>query len=243
MRIVIISDIHGNLAALQALPEARYDQLWCLGDLVNYGPKPHEIVQWIKGNANVVVRGNHDNAVGFNVDPQCSPPFKRLAEATMRFTQSVCSNDDTEYLRSLPIQTELNVGAVNFYLVHATPTDPLFGYCPEDSERWEKEIEWIRSDVLVVGHTHTPFIRKVKATTIVNPGSLGQPKTGRPHSCYAIWEDGDLSLKEYEYPLIDTENAVRDMPLAPEDQEALITVLKTGASPVLHESGMKGNVL
>ena len=104
MKIVMISDVHANLAALEAFPEENYDQLWCLGDLVDYGPKPHEAVQWVKNNAAVAVRGNHDHAVGFNVDPQCSRPYKYLASETMRYTQEVCTNDDLSFLRKLPLQ-------------------------------------------------------------------------------------------------------------------------------------------
>ncbi|MHB1955546.1 MAG: metallophosphoesterase family protein, partial [Sulfobacillus sp.] len=63
MKIAIVSDIHGNLAALKAFPEAGYDQLWCLGDLVDYGPRPREVIQWVQKNAAVAVRGNHDHAV------------------------------------------------------------------------------------------------------------------------------------------------------------------------------------
>ena len=55
-----------------------------------------------------------------------------------------------------------------------------------------------------MGHTHTPFVRRVGETIIVNPGSIGQPKTGRPFACYAVWEDGDILLKEYEYPIAET---------------------------------------
>ena len=92
-------------------------------------------------------------------------------------------------------------------------------------------MEWARSDVLIVGHTHTPFIRHVGKTIVVNPGSLGQPKTGRPLACFAVWEDGHLSLKEYEYPIEDTIRQIRMMPITKEDQDALIVVLKTGFLP------------
>jgi protein phosphatase len=107
----------------------------------------------------------------------------------------------------------------------------IFGYCPEQSERWQKESEWVHSDLLVLGHTHTPFVRSVEKTTIVNPGSLGQPKTGRPLASYAVWEDGRISLKEYAYPLVETVRAIREMPLSQDDQDALITLLETGALP------------
>ena len=94
MKIVIISDIHGNLAALNALPEHDFDELWCIGDLVDYGPNPHEVIEWVRQQAKDTVRGNHDHAAGFSVDPQCSAPFKKLAEDTLRFTLSVCTQDD-----------------------------------------------------------------------------------------------------------------------------------------------------
>jgi putative phosphoesterase len=231
MRIVIISDIHGNLAALDALPERNYDALWCIGDLVDYGPYPHEVVQWIVEKACVCVRGNHDNAAGFSVDPNCSPPYKHLAVETLRYTQQVCTEDDMTYLRSLPLHRQVTISGTKFYLVHAIPTDPLFGYCPEDSKLWRDQVRTIDSDVLVVGHTHTPFLRLENGTSILNPGSLGQPKTGRPLACYAVWEDGEISLKQYEYPIEETIRGVREMPLEPHDQDALITVLETGNLP------------
>jgi len=231
VKIVIVSDIHANLAALDALPERDFDQLWCVGDLVDYGPRPHEVVQWVKDNATVAVRGNHDHAAGFSVDPQCSQPFKRLAAETLRYTQEVCTGKDCEFLRKLPVYRETAVGSTKFHLVHATPLDPLFGYCPVQSERWQEEVTLIDADVLVVGHTHTPFIRAVGKTTIVNPGSLGQPKTGRPLACYAMWEDGRISLKEYAYPISDTIQQIRSMPISAEDQDALIVVLQTGELP------------
>jgi len=234
VKIVILSDIHANLAALGAFPEHDFDELWCIGDLVDYGPSPHEIVQWVKHKATLAVRGNHDHAAGFSADPQCSPPYKKLADETLRYTQQVCTDEDLSYLRSLPIYREIAMNSTRFYLVHAMPTDPLFGYCPEHSAFWEEQVRSIEADVLVVGHTHTPFIRQVGRTTILNPGSLGQPKTGRPLACYAIWEDGKIALKEYEYPVEDTIQGIRKMPIPTDDQEALILVLQTGELPARH---------
>jgi putative phosphoesterase len=231
VKVVIVSDIHSNFAALKALPETDYDHLWCLGDLVDYGPKPRDVIRWISENAAITIRGNHDHAVGFDVDPQCSSPYKRLAEETRQFTLKVCTKDELAFLRSLAVQREFAINGTRFSLVHAMPTDPLFGYCPEESEQWKREVEWVRADVLMVGHTHTPFIRQVGNTTIVNPGSLGQPKTGRPLACYAVWKDGEIALKEYEYPVTETTSEIRGMPISREDQDDLITVLRTGAVP------------
>jgi protein phosphatase len=136
-----------------------------------------------------------------------------------------------EQLTMLPVRRELLANSTRFYIVHAIPSDPLFGYCPEDSARWKQEVAEINGDVLIVGHTHTPFMRREGNTTILNPGSLGQPKTGRPFACYAVWEDGKISLKEYEYPVSETVSGVRRMPIPLESQEALIGLLQTGALP------------
>jgi putative phosphoesterase len=237
MKIVIVSDIHANLAAIEALPEERYDQLWCLGDLVNYGPCPHETIQWIMKHASAIVRGNHDHAVGFAVTPECSLAFKGLAAITRQYTQEVCSKADFEFLRNLPLRRTIMVDRTKFSLVHAVPTDPLFRQMPENSEHWLGEVRKTNTDVLLVGHTHMPFIRKVDGCTVVNPGSIGQPKTGRPSACYATWEDGCIDLKEYEYPVEETLHAIRQMPIPERDRQSLISILLTGRFPLpLNES-------
>jgi putative phosphoesterase len=228
VKIILISDIHANYAALNALKEEGWDALWCLGDLVDYGPRPKEVVDWVRRNATICVRGNHDHAVGFNVDPQCSVPFQKIAASTRRYTQQILDRDRVDYLRNLPVQQQVDSNGARFYLVHAKPTDPLFGYLPSESPSWEQEASWINSDVLIVGHTHTPFIRQVGRTTVINPGSIGQPKTGRSLACYAIWEDGKAELKEYDYPIAETARDIRSMPIPTEDQNALISALKTG---------------
>ena len=97
----------------------------------------------------------------------------------------------------------------------------------------------MKADVLLVGHTHTPFMRQVGKTVIVNPGSLGQPKTGRPLACYALWEDGRISLKEYPYPVEETIQQIRMMPVSVGDQDALIEVLETGALPADHSTRLQ----
>ena len=231
MKVAIVSDIHGNLAALEAFPEIDYDQLRCIGDLVDYGPNPREVIQWVQKNAVIAVRGNHDHAVGFDVDPQCSPAFQSLAAVTKQYTMTAVGEQERDFLRKLPLHREFTLGGKSIYCVHAIPGDPLFGYCAETSDRWRQEVDCTTADVLVVGHTHTPFIRKIGRTLIVNPGSLGQPKTGRPLACYALYEDGNFVLKEYEYPIQQTDDGIRKMPISRHDQAALIAVLHTGELP------------
>jgi predicted phosphodiesterase len=153
LKILIIADLHANAEALAALPQ-QYDQLWVLGDLVNYGPNPREIIDFVRSHADVVVRGNHDHAIGFNTDPRCSGPYKSMALEMGRFTQAILTEDEKAYLRSLPLSATPERDGVRFYSCHATPTDPLFAYCPPESEQWQNEANLVSGGYLLVGHTH-----------------------------------------------------------------------------------------
>ncbi|MGB8478520.1 MAG: YfcE family phosphodiesterase [Acidobacteriaceae bacterium] len=230
MKIAIISDIHGNIAALEAFPERDCDRILCLGDLVDYGPSPREVIRWVREHGAYCIRGNHDQAAGYRTDPHCSEPFLRMAVATLRYTVHIVSAADAKYLQQLPVQQELTIEKSRFYLVHATPTDPLYGYCAATSDRWVKELEWVDADIVLTGHTHIPVIRQIGSKTLVNPGSLGQPKTGNPEACYAIWEDGKVTLKRYSYSVESTVAAIKDMPVSTDIQRDLIYLLRTGAA-------------
>jgi hypothetical protein len=116
VKIVIVSDIHANLEALTALPE-RYDELWVLGDLVNYGPNPSEVIDFVRTNASVVTRGNHDHAIGFNEDPRCSPPFREMAQATQQYTSSALSESQKQFLRDLPLRVARELGVLSTRLI------------------------------------------------------------------------------------------------------------------------------
>lgn len=193
MKVVIISDLHANLEALAILPP-EYDQLWVLGDVVNYGPNPAEVVDFVRSRAKHVVRGNHDQFLGRGDDPRCGGRFRELAAATGEFTRAQLGERDTAFLRDLPMQTQLQVGGTRFWLCHAMPSDPLYGYAPPESERWKEECLRAPADILLVGHTHMQFVKKFGDCLVVNPGSLGQPKNRSSLACYAIWEDGRISL-------------------------------------------------
>ena len=231
MRIVIISDVHGNFDALSALQET-YDELWVLGDLVNYGPEPAAVVDYVRAKASVVVRGNHDHSVGFSEDPRCSVRFQEMAAATGRFTDSVLTFGQKHFLRQLPSHIEAERGGARFYLCHAIPSDPLFGYCEANSERWAAEAGTIGADFIFVGHTHLPAVRSIGSTVVVNPGSLGQPKGGGPEARYAVWQDGAVELKAYPYPVEAAVAKVARLPIASTLRDELSEILRTGNVPV-----------
>jgi putative phosphoesterase len=230
MKIVIVSDIHGNYDALSALPES-YDELWVLGDLVNYGPEPKEVVDFVKGKATLVVRGNHDQSIGYGDDPRCSLRFRQMAEATGQFSETVVTAEQKLYLRSFPTRLNAVRGHTRFFLCHATPSDPLYEYRTAESEKWVNECMQLGADVIFVGHTHIPFIRSFNRQILVNPGSLGQPKTGKPDACYAVWENGQVSLRTYAYPIDKTIDKIRLMPIGKNIQLDLIRVLEFGGLP------------
>lgn len=226
MRIAIISDIPRNLEALKTMKEP-YDELWVLGDLVNYGPNPGGVVDFVRSHATVVVRGNHDDAVGFNREPQCSQPFRNMARETMEFTMSVLSTDQITYLANLSLIVERTIGKKKFVLCHAAPSDPLHKYVPANSMDWEQEMKLVSADVLVVGHTHVPFVRSVQKGQVVNPGSLGQPKNGSTRARYAVWDDWAV-LRSAEYDLTRTVHKIEDMPVSRGVRDDLKRVLLNG---------------
>ena len=228
LRILIASDLHANLEAVRSLP-SDYDQLWILGDIVNYGPDPLEVIEFVREHASLVVRGNHDDAVGFDRDPQCSPSFRRLAEETAAFTKSVVSGQEREFLRGLPLTAGRDIDGIRFFVCHAAPGNPLHEYRTADSEMWAKDAAQKFCDVLLAGHTHVPFCRKVGARLVANPGSVGQSKHEGGRACYAIWENRDLRLESVAYPIEKTVAKLRNLPVSPEVRDQLEAVLRTGS--------------
>jgi protein phosphatase len=226
MRVVIISDVHANVEALEALPETG-DQLWVLGDLVNYGPDPAAVVDWVREHAAVVIRGNHDHAAATGDDPRCSAPFREMSRVMLAYTRTKLRQDQFEYLGSLPLYSALKIDETAFFLSHAAPSQPLFGYVAADSPRWEKESETAAADVLLTGHTHIPFIRTFGERIVANPGSIGQPKTGSPLASYAVW-DGRLELHSHRYDWETTARKIEKLPIPPNVKRDLTGVLRTG---------------
>jgi protein phosphatase len=227
MKIAIISDIHANYEALRLFPET-YDELWVLGDLVNFGPRPSEVVEWVQTHAHCVVRGNHDHAVGYGADPRCIPAYQAMAAETSEYGSSNLTEDQKQYLRLLPLTVERTICGTRFHLCHATPSDPLFGYLERDAVGWTREVESTFSDVVAVGHTHIPSVRSFHLERLVNPGSLGSLGVSAPEASYAVWEDGHLRLKRYSYPMQTTVTEIRAMPVSASVQDQLIELITTG---------------
>ena len=128
MKLVIVADIHGNYDAWRALPED-YDELWVLGDLVNYGPQPGEVIDEVREKASLAVQGNHDHAVAHDDGSKWTSRYRTMAEATRKYTSSILNAAQKAYLRTLPLQAEAERDGCLFHLVHAMPSNPLYGRC------------------------------------------------------------------------------------------------------------------
>ncbi len=228
MRILILSDLHANLEALGAISES-WDELWILGDLVNYGPDPVEVVDFARRHAARIVRGNHDHALGYGVEPACSAAFREMAAAMQSYTETLLDEERKAFLRNLPLAAEGAADGKSFYLCHATPSDPLYRYLAAGAEQWRREAAAVEAEVLLTGHTHIPFIAEYEGKTVVNPGSAGQPKHGEPRASYAVWQDGRIALKSVPYDFAETARKILSLPLERSIARRLVRVLETGA--------------
>ena len=228
MKILILSDIHGNREALEAINE-KCDYVFCLGDIIDYGPDPLFAVNYILLHGDYVVKGNHDHAIGFNTSCKCSEKFTNLSIATRDITKKQLPIEKIKYLRYLPITQKVKLPGVSFLMVHALPSNPLYKYFDEDNKELLKaEAEKAKCDFVFLGHSHFQWMKKVGKTTFVNPGSVGMAKDKPGYASYAIWENGKIELKNVEYDLNKTCKKITDMQLESKIKDELIYAFRSG---------------
>ncbi len=212
-KIAVISDIHGNWEALKRVSqylEKNIDEIWCLGDIVGYGPEPSKCIEWVKGNCKYVVCGNHDKAVW---DTGELIYFNPWAQEAILWTKSKLSEEDIKFLRSLP----LCVKEKEFLLVHSSPVNP---------EQWtyifslweaKEAFQHCEEKVIFVGHTHVPSafqfgdeeIKEIdfpininnRFRYIINPGSVGQPRDKDPRASFGILYENTFELVRIPYDI------------------------------------------
>jgi putative phosphoesterase len=232
LKALIITDLHGNLAALHAIEKAAgpADRVIFLGDVLDYGPQPKECIAWLRDHTWARLRGNHDHAVLTRVDCQCGLSFKKYSIATRKYMWKILDEADYEYVRPLAPEGRFELDGLRIFAAHAAPSDPLFKYLKPSTpdDELEKEVENINADVVLLGHTHLPMDKKISGVRIVNPGSAGQPRDGDPRAAYAIWQDGNITLHRLEYDIEATCRALATCPLEAEVIERLSSVLRTG---------------
>jgi putative phosphoesterase len=230
MRILLLADIHANWPALQAINEP-FDLCLCLGDLVDYCLEPGPCIDWVRRHARHVVRGNHDHGAAQNVIVNGGNGFRFLTCATRPFSRSMVSPEQLRFLAALPLTQVLTIEDTRFFLVHATPRDPLDEYATADAEFWERRLKDVEADVICVGHTHFPYILEVGNKLVINPGSVGLPRDGDPRAAYALLENRRVELKRIEYPVEDTVRAIQASSIPDQAKDKLAEVLRTGRAP------------
>jgi predicted phosphodiesterase len=218
MRRVILADIHANLTALTAVLEdvekqGGAEEIWCLGDIVGYGPDPHSCIEIIQKHCSACVAGNHDWAAIGKMDTSYFNP--EAAEAA-HWTGRHLNSEDIRFLESLPLAIEKG----DFTLVHGSPRDPIWEYVLSADEA-EENLKYFKTKYCAVGHSHLPLLfecdrlcsetyleagRKVglgPKRLIFNPGGVGQPRDNDPRASYVIYdsEDETLILNRVDYDI------------------------------------------
>ena len=217
MRIAVLSDVHGNLPALEAVLAALkpYDAVWQLGDVVGYGPQPDEVVARLATEKAVGVRGNHDSAAIGELETDA---FNDDARAAVEWTAERIAPETRQWLAALPLRSIDKP----FTLVHGSPRDPTWEYVYSAAIA-RANLPAFQTDHCLVGHTHIPLVfreRKsggvesviAKADTtmkldrarlIINPGSVGQPRDGDPRASAVLLDTEARSLewRRVEYPI------------------------------------------
>ncbi len=214
MRYAIIGDIHANLAAFTAVLDdierrGEVEKVWCLGDVVGYGPDPHECIELLRQTNHVCVAGNHDWAAIGKID---TAEFNPDAAAACHWTAQQLSSTDVEYLGNLPLVIEEG----DFTLAHGSPREPIWEYLLSTSMAKEN-FAYFKTQFCLVGHSHVPlvfsysesgdcsfshFVTDIglvlgKNRLIINPGGVGQPRDGDPRASYAIYDTESRQVRLY----------------------------------------------
>ncbi|MCX6000520.1 MAG: metallophosphoesterase family protein [Chloroflexi bacterium] len=188
MRCAIVADIHGNLAAFEAVLEdsrrrGGIDEIWCLGDVVGYGPDPSACLQLLRQHPHHCVAGNHDWAAVGKIDTSY---FNSEAAEACSWTAKQLSPEDVRYLRTLP----LTIHEGDFTLVHGSPREPIW--------------EYVVSVILPLQENDNRLI--------INCGGVGQPRDGDPRASYAIFDSDSGIIRHYrvEYDVEATQQRMED---------------------------------
>ncbi len=237
-RILLVSDIHANLAALDAVlrdveNSVPIDAIWSLGDTVGYGPQPSECLDRLQAAGAVAVAGNHELAALGSLSTADFNPYAREAA---EWTGRVLTDSARAYAESLPLKLE----AGDFTLVHGSPRDPVWE-CMTDEHVARQNVGYLETPNCVNGHTHVPasffvpgdamandeptlpqfedavYLVPNRGNWFLNPGSVGQPRDGDPRAAYAVLEPESLILTFHrvEYPVAKTQALMEEIGLPP----------------------------
>jgi putative phosphoesterase len=221
MRVAVITDIHGNLTALEAslaaIDAIGVDALYCGGDLVGYGPHPNEVCALVQERAIPTIYGNYDYAIGRGLD-DCGCAYvtahdRELGQRSVEWTLAHTEEPARAYMRGLPFDLRFDMDGHRVRLVHGSPrkvNEYLFEEKP--ASLYERLAASSECEVLVFGHTHKPWNHEYGGVLFVNCGSVGKPKDGDPRCAFAILEsDADGVEASIERVPYDAEAVAREV--------------------------------
>jgi putative phosphoesterase len=226
-RVAVITDIHANLPALEAvlehIEERGVDAIYCGGDLVGYGPHPNEVCALIEDRGIPTIYGNYDYAIGRD-EEDCGCAYRdqhdrELGQQSIAWTLEHTDERSKAFMRGLPFDLRFELGGRRMRLVHGSPRK-VNEYLFEDkpARTFERIAAGADCDVLVFGHTHQPWIREYGGVLFVNCGSVGKPKDGDPRAAFALLESEEdgvaarIERVEYDAQSVGREVAAAGLP-------------------------------
>jgi putative phosphoesterase len=231
----VITDVHGNLAALEAvlgrIAELGVERVFCGGDLVGYGPRPNEVCALISELEIPTIYGNYDYAIAREQE-DCGCAYvtahdRELGQQSVDWTLANTSRESKEFMRELPFDLRLAVGEVEVHLVHGSPRK-VNEYLFEDkpARLYERLAAAESARALVFGHTHKPWVHEFGGVQFVNCGSVGKPKDGDPRAAFALLGAGaggvTVSIERIEYDAGAVASEIRESGLPGEFADKLL---------------------
>jgi predicted phosphodiesterase len=226
-RVAVISDVHGNRHALEAVLEAvaaeEPDEVWCLGDLVGYGPQPNECCRTVAAHADLCLAGNHDLVVLGSLSIH---DFAGDAAAAAQWTQTILANDAREFLAGLGSSARRN----GVELFHGSARDPVWEYVLSEEAAWWT-LQATTAPIVLVGHSHVPLAISLtdglldgglapggaetlldSSRWLLNPGSVGQPRDGDARAAWLLLDldEGRAEHRRVQYEVALTQEEIRD---------------------------------
>lgn len=226
MTLAAFSDVHGNIHALDAvladIATRGPDRAVCLGDLVGYGAFPNEVIERVRAQGIPTVMGNYDEGVGFDrEDCGCAyttPEDIARGDQSLKWTQAQVRPENKAWLRSLPRELRFEMEGKRVLCVHGSPRR-INEYLSEDrpERSLERMLGGLGADMVLCGHTHLPYHRKVGRVHLINAGTAGRPRYGDPRVCYALIRVAEEVRAEF--------------PRVPYDYEAAACAIEAGDLP------------
>jgi diadenosine tetraphosphatase ApaH/serine/threonine PP2A family protein phosphatase len=225
MRVAVLSDIHGNLHALEAVlaeaDAANVDEIWCLGDVVGYGARPNECCELVRARASVCLAGNHDLVV---VGALPLDEFSHDAADAAGWAHDRLTEENRAYLAALPSMVERD----GVLLVHGSPRDPVWEYVLSNDVALAA-LAATEAPLVLVGHSHVALelcladgrlagglatagaeVDLAAGRWLLNPGSVGQPRDGDPRAAWLLLEVGRAVFARVEYDVAATQAEIRE---------------------------------